>query len=76
MPDSRTSAIITQKFQFSEIACLSDVSLLANLWIQSFGNERELDFISFIKMVIELTVPFFSPHRHIGHNRRKHIVSM
>jgi len=31
----------------------------ANLWIQSFGNERELDFISFIKMVIALACTIF-----------------
>jgi hypothetical protein len=39
MPDSRTSAIITQKFQFSEITMLvvgkSDVELL----VQPSGNE-------------------------------------
>jgi len=39
MPDSLTSAIITQKFQFSEITmlvnCKSDVKLLA----QPSGNE-------------------------------------
>jgi hypothetical protein len=49
MTVSRTGAIITQKFQFSEIARLSDVKLLANLWIQSFGNEREYFFLRFIK---------------------------
>ncbi len=41
MPDSRTSAIITQKFQFSEITMLavsqSDVKLLA----QPSGNEQK-----------------------------------
>ena len=39
MPDSRTSAIITQKFQFSENTmltdCVSDVKLLS----QPSGNE-------------------------------------
>src|SRR6185503_16106957 len=40
--EHRICAIITQKFQFSEIPHLSDAKLWANLWIQSFGNEREL----------------------------------
>lgn len=39
MPGNRTNAIITQKFQFSEITmldgCLSDVKLL----LQPSGNE-------------------------------------
>ena len=49
LAEHQICAIITQKIQFSVTARSSDANLCANLWIQSFGNEREFSSATKLK---------------------------